>query len=148
MGLPLFGKPGNRLASLSGKERCWSVVPVCRGESKTDVRSETLSLPLYEMETIGAACEPGNVSTRAAPMESVRGPDPSGSPPGSSGSAEPQLRQKGMQPTNEQHSGCTPFAVLYSNTIRTGGSLGVVAGAAERTMKNPTGLLPAAAPAK
>ena len=81
-------------ALLSGKERCWSVVPVDREGSKTELRSENLSPPLDAMETIGAACEPGNVSTRAAPMESVRGPDPSGSPQGSSGSAEPQLRHR------------------------------------------------------
>ena len=42
-------------ALLSGKERCWSVVPVDREGSKTELRSENLSPPLDAMETIGAA---------------------------------------------------------------------------------------------
>ena len=80
-------------ASLSGKERCWSAVPVCREGSKTEVRSENLSVPLLAMDSAGAEMEPGNVSTRAAPVESAQGPDPSGSQPGSLSSAEPQFRQ-------------------------------------------------------
>ena len=69
-------------------------MPVGREGSKTEVRSENLAIPFLAMDSDGAEMEPGNVSTRAAPVESAQGPDPSGSQPGSLGSAEPQFRHK------------------------------------------------------
>ena len=91
-------------ASLSGKERCWSAVPVGREGSKTEVRSENLAIPLLAVDSAGAEMEPGNVSTRAAPVESAQGPDPSGSQPGSLGSAEPQFRHLGPKTTLDTRS--------------------------------------------
>ena len=65
----LGGRRSAVTASLSGKERCWSVVPVGREGSKTESRSENLAIPFRAMDSVGAEMEPGKVSTRAVPME-------------------------------------------------------------------------------